>query len=164
VNVGGSAARGNGSQVPGTDRRQWLSGKAQRNRTVLILHVWPGPVPRWITGENERPLACRNGYAVAKGRTLVLPGQDLASVFGLRPAELRHSSCWPTAWTSQPCPRLGHSSVRTTVEAQRRVGGDPAPGPRNGLVDADSGDAQCLGEGVHAHVKWLEDVFQDRLS
>jgi hypothetical protein len=48
-------------------------------------------------------------------------------------------------------------------QSERRVSRDPAPAAHD-LVEPRSGDSQGLGEPVHAHAEWLQDVFQDSFS
>jgi hypothetical protein len=59
-------------------------------------------------------------------------------------------------------PEFGRGS-EVPRQSERRIRCDPAPAAHD-LVEPGSGDSQGLGEPVHAHAEWLQDVFQDRLS
>src|ERR1035437_2855550 len=59
-------------------------------------------------------------------------------------------------------PEFGRGS-EVPRQSERRLRRDPAPAAHD-LVEPGSGDSQGLGQPVHAHAEWLQDVFQDRLS
>src|SRR5450756_286329 len=59
-------------------------------------------------------------------------------------------------------PEFGRGS-EVPRQSERRIRRDPAPAAHD-LVEPGSGDSQGLGETVHAHAEWLQDVFQDRFS
>jgi hypothetical protein len=59
-------------------------------------------------------------------------------------------------------PEFGRGA-EVSRQPQCRISRYSAPAAHN-IVEPGSGDAQGLGEPVHAHAEWLQDVFLDRFS